>query len=334
MMGWKVLTTARAFWNSGEEAQARLEAAGCTVVRSSVAGPLTVEALLEEGADADAIIASMEPFNATTLPAMPNLKLIARCGVGIDAVDLNAATENGVILTNTPGAMSDAVADFTFALMLGLARHIAGGDALMRRGDWGELRGTTIWGATIGIVGFGSIGQAVALRAAGFHMRILACDPYQATRAENFPGIEFVNLDTLLAESDFVSLNAPNTAETSKLFNRERFAKMKPSGYFINTARGALVDEDALLEALNEGVIAGAAIDVYDKEPLARDHPLRSAKNTLLAPHNAFNTVQAAESMSALCADSVLALMNGLKPGFVCNPDVLTKGSLRAVLAD
>ncbi len=333
-MGWKVLVTARAVWVSGQAAMSALEAAGCQVVRSPQAGPLPEEMLIEQLAGCDAVVGSSDPYTPTVFRACPQLKVVSRCGVGIDSVDLAGATEAGIVVTNTPGAMTEAVADYTFALLLGLTRHIAEGDNLMRAGGWGEYPGVLVCGKTLGLVGLGQIGQGVARRAAGFGMRILACDPPLAAKGRealpaDFPAVEFTDLDSLLAQSDFVSLHAPSLPETKGLFDAARFGRMKPTAYFINTARGALVDEPALIAALEAGSIAGAALDVYSSEPLPSDHPLRRAPHCLLTPHNAFNAVEAAAAMSLQSAENVIALARGERPFGVCNPEVLTAPTLR-----
>jgi len=188
-----------------------------------------------------------------------------------------------------------------------------------------------LFGKSLGLVGFGQIGQAVARRAMGFNMRILAYDPIQekAGTPSGLPPIEYVSLDELLEQSDFVSVHAPSLPETRGMFNAERFGKMKPTAYFINTARGPLVDDAALLDALTNNKIADAAIDVYHKEPCPEDHPLRKAPRCLLTPHNAFNAVEAAEAMSRLSAQSVIDLYQGRHPVAVCNPAVWDSPALR-----
>lgn len=326
-MGWKVLVTARAFWVSGQEAEAALEQAGCAVVRSPRAGPLPEDELIALLQGCQAVIASSDPYTARVFAACPDLKLVARCGVGTDSVDMAAAADAGVIATNTPGAMSEAVADYTFALMLGIARCLPEADALMRKGGWNEFRGTAVYDKTLGLVGVGRIGQAVAQRAKGFRMRVLAYDP--ALAGKRVEGIEFVDLDTLLRESDFISAHAPATPETRGMFNAARFGQMKPTAFFINTARGALVNETDLLAALETGTIAGAALDVYSKEPLPAEHPLRNAPRCLLTPHNAFNAVEATQEMSRQSAVSVIDLVQGRRPDNVCNPAVWSSPNLR-----
>jgi phosphoglycerate dehydrogenase-like enzyme len=328
-MGWRVLVTARAFWVSGDAARKDLEDAGCVVVDSPKAGPVPGPELIALLQGCQAVVAASDPYDAKVFSACPDLRIVARCGVGIDSVNLADATAAGVVVTNTPGAMTDAVADYTFGLMLSLCRRIVEGDALMRSGGWGEYPGVLVTGKTLGLVGFGQIGQGVARRAVGFGMKILAYDPPMASVVEELAflsgqplQVEFVELDDLLERSDFISVHAPNLPETQNLFNAERFARMKPTAYFINTARGGLVDDEALIHALEAGQIAGAAIDVYKQEPLPPDHPLRKAPRCVLTPHNAFNAVEAASEMSRQCAASVIALMNGQRPASICNNDL------------
>jgi phosphoglycerate dehydrogenase-like enzyme len=330
-MTWRVLVTARAFWVSGQTEEARLKAAGCEVVHSPEAGPLTEEALLPLLADCDAVIASNDPYHASVFSACPRLKLVARCGVGIDRIHLQDASKWGVVITNTPGAMTEAVADYTLGLILGLARHIPQGDSLMRSGGWGELPGFQLAEKTLGLIGCGQIGQEVAKRALGFRMRVLAFDPV-VERSGGCPHVEFVPLERLLRESDIVSLHAPALPETEKLIDAEKLSWMKRSACLINTARGALVDEAALLHALESGQIGGAALDVYVEEPLPPDHPLRHAPRCLLSPHNAFNAVEAVQTMCRWSADSILALKRGERPGYVCNPAVWASPALRSAL--
>ncbi len=329
-MAWKVLVTARAFWVSGHESQAALEAAGCEVVWSSKAGPLTIPELIEALDGCDAVIGSSDPYCEEVFAACPKLKIVARCGVGTDSVDMSAATRAGIIATNTPGAMAEGVADYTFGLMLAVCRDIPAANEMMRTGGWGELRGASVFKKTLGLVGIGRIGQSVAQRATGFCMRVIAYDPVLQASGATVEGVEFVDLDTLLTESDFITLHAPATPETIGMFNSSAFAKMKSSAYLVNTARGSLINTADLIEALDNGTIAGAALDVYEKEPLPADSPLRSAKRCVLSPHNAFNALESTMEMSRQSAVSVLELHSGKRPANVCNPLVLKSAALRA----
>lgn len=326
-MSWTILATARAFWVSGQDAQRQLEETGCKVIHSPRPGPFPTEELIPMLEGCDAVVAASEPYNAEVFAACPQLKVVSRCGVGTDSVDMKAAAEAGVIATNTPGAMTQAVADFTLALMLAAARRLPEADALMRAGGWQELRGSGVSGKTLGLIGTGRIGSAVAERAIGFRMRILAYDP--VVSSVGIPGVEFVDLETLLQESDFVSLHCPATPETTGMMNKERLEKMKPSAFLINTGRGALINETDLLQALHLETIAGAALDVYQQEPLPADHPLRSAPRTVLTPHNAFNALESTQEMSRQSALNILDLMQGRIPANVCNPNVWNSPHLR-----
>lgn len=328
-MNWNVLITARAFWTDGAFANDLLSAAGCNTIRSAEAGPLGERDLIPQLTECDAVIASSDTYSTEVFRACTKLKVVSRWGVGIDAIDLKAATEAGVVVTNTPGVMAEAVADYTIGLLLAVARRIVEGDATMRSGGWAEFPGTLVFGKTIGLVGAGMIGRAVARRAGGFGMRILAFDPI--VDPAGAPGIQFVSFDDLLRESDFVSIHAPSLPETQGMFDAGRFAQMKHTAFLVNAARGALVDEAALLDALQTGKIAGAALDVYADEPLAFDHPLRSAPRCVLMPHNASLAVETMEQMSVLAAENVLTVMRGERPESICNPKVWDSPPLRLV---
>ncbi|MEP6757241.1 MAG: phosphoglycerate dehydrogenase [Chthonomonadales bacterium] len=301
----RTLVTARAFWVSGEEAAKTLKDAGWEVVHSPNAGPLTEEELIPLLQDCDAVVASSDIYNAKVFAACPQLKIVSRCGVGTDSVNFDDAKQYNVRVANTPGMMTDAVADYTFALMLAVARKVPQSHNMMQSGGWGEFCGVLVCGRTIGLVGFGAIARGVAERAKGFGMKILAFDPFVT---EPPAGVKMVTLDRLLAESDFVSLHFPSTPETRGFFNIEKLKQMKRSAYLINTARGAVINEPDLLNALNNGTIAGAAIDVYCVEPYPADGPLRSAPNLILTPHNAFNAVEAAAAMSLKSAQNVVEI--------------------------
>ena len=334
-MARRVLITARAFWDHGAEAEATLKASGMEVVYTPTPGPLPEATLLPLLDGFDAVIASSDAYTANVFASNPGLQIVSRWGVGIDSIDLKAAAEMGVLITNCPGSMTDPVADYTFALLLSLARRIPEGDALIRTGGWGELTGVLVCGKTLGLIGLGQIGQGVAKRAMGFDMRILAYDPPLQANPSALPpalaGVEFVTLDELFAQSDFVSLHAPNLPETRNMINADRLAQMKPSAHLVNTARGALVDETALRTALEAGQIAGAALDVYAKEPLAPDHPLRNAPRCVLTPHNAFNARETALATSMQTVQNVLKLWEGKRSVPVCNPAAWQSPSLRLI---
>lgn len=312
--GFRVLVTANAFMESGEAAARPLLEAGAEVVPAPRAGPLPEADLQRCLAGFDAVIASSDPYTRAVLTSSPRLRLIARWGVGVDSIDLAAAAELGVAVANTPGLTTEAVADYTFAMMLALARRICPARELMESGGWGEFRGVDVYRKCLGVVGFGAIGRAVARRAAGFSMTVLACDPAVSAGEITAAGARPVSLPELLAQADFVTLHAALVPETLRMIDSAALRAMKPTAYLINAARGGLVDEAALLQALREDRIAGAALDVYTEEPLPPDHPLRRLPNCLALPHNAFNSVETAAAVNRMVAANVLAVMRGERP--------------------
>ncbi len=334
-MSWKVLITTPAMAATGESALELLRTAGCEIVSPPCPTPPARNELLERLPTADAVLAGVEGYPADVLasPAAARLKIISRWGVGYDAIDVPAATRQGIVITNTPGLLDEAVADYTFALLLALARQIHVGHLSMSIGIWKPAWGCDVAGKTLGLVGCGRIGLAVARRAAGFNLRLLASDPCVHPDAATL-GIRHVPLDQLLAESDFVSLHAALTPENRNLMGEAQLRKMKPTARLINASRGALVDEDALIRALAEGWIAGAALDVYRVEPLPPDHPFRSAPNLLLTPHQASYARETGERVSRVAAQAILDLMAGRRPRFVVNPDALSPGVCRAPVGD
>jgi len=253
--------------------------------------PPSKDVLLEKVAGVDGLLCLLtDPVDGEVMDtAGPQLKVISNCAVGVDNIDLAAAAQRGIPVGNTPGILTETTADFAFALLMAAARRVVEGDAYVRAGKWQTwgltlLLGQDIYGATLGLVGFGRIGQAVARRAAGFGMRILFYDPTYSTTPDA-PTAEQVDLETLLAESDFVSLHTPLNESTYHLIGADAFARMKPSGMLINTARGGVVDPAALYTALKEGQIACAALDVTEPEPIPPDDPLLTLDNLIIAPH-------------------------------------------------
>jgi D-3-phosphoglycerate dehydrogenase / 2-oxoglutarate reductase len=241
----------------------------------------TVEALR----GASAVIAGSEPYTEPVLSQLPELRVIARCGVGYDMVDVDAATRHGVVLAIAPGGNYEAVAEHTFALMLAVARQVVRIDRDVHRGLWPKPPLIPIRGQTLGVVGLGRIGRAVSDRALSFKMNVIAHDPYAEDSWARSRGIELTDLLTLLARSDFVTLHSPMSRETEGLINRESIAAMKPGAILINTARGGLVVEDDLLAAIQSGHLAGAAIDVLVQEPPDANHPLLALDNVIVSSH-------------------------------------------------
>ncbi|MDP2993740.1 MAG: D-glycerate dehydrogenase [Anaerolineales bacterium] len=258
--------------------------------------------------------------------AGPGLKVISNCAVGVDNVDVPAATARGIPVGNTPGVLTDATADFAFALLMAAARRVVEGERQVRSGGWktwslDTLLGADFAGATLGLVGFGRIGRAVARRATGFGMRIIFSDPNPATPE---PGVEAaqVDFDTLLRESDFVSLHTPLTDETRGLMNATAFAKMKPTSVLVNTSRGPVVDQSALYEALKSHRIFAAALDVTVPEPLPTDSPLLKLENCIIVPHIASASWQARQKMSRMAAENLIAGLKGERLPNCVNPEV------------
>lgn len=254
------------------------------------------------------------------------LKVISNCAVGVDNIDLAAATTRGIPVGNTPGALTDATADFAFALLMAAARRVLEGERQVRSGGWKTwsldyLLGADFAGAMLGIVGFGRIGRAVAHRATGFGMRIIFTDPHPATSE---PGVDAaqVDFDTLLRQADFISLHTPLTNETHGLMNAAAFSKMKPTAVLVNTSRGPVVDQQALYDALKSKKIFAAALDVTVPEPLPTDSPLLTLENCIVAPHIASASWQTRQKMSRMAAENLIAGLKGERLPNCANPEV------------
>lgn len=328
-MSWHIVSTCAPFIQTGADALQRLRSANATVAELPTGAPLRGAELERALTGADAVVAALDWFTEEVFRALPRLKLVSRWGVGYDAIDLSAATRAGVIVTNTPGVLDETVADLALALLLGCARRIDTSAASMHAGEWRPEWGGDVHGKTLGLVGCGRIGLAVARRAKGFNLRVLAFDLFPKPEAKAL-GVDFVTLDELLAQADFVSLHAAVTDQSRGMIGEPQLRRMKPTAFLINTARGALIDEGALVNALNAGRLAGAALDAFCAEPLARDHPLRSARNVLLTPHIASLTTDNGRRISDVAAQTVLDVMAGRVPRNVVNADVLTSTALRA----
>jgi phosphoglycerate dehydrogenase-like enzyme len=329
-MPWKVLITATPIEKVGQQAVALLQQAGCQIVNPPRCNPFSEQGLLRLLDGIDAVLAGTDVYSASVLgsPAAARLKIISRWGVGYDAIDVPAATDQGIVIAYTPGLNNEAVADYTLALLLALVRNVAEGHHSMHEGLWLPTWGHDMAGKTLGILGYGRIGQAVARRALGFNLRVIAHNPKPHPEAEQ-AGIHLVSLDELLAQSDYLTLHAALTPQTRGLIGEAQFHKMKPTAYLVNAARGPLVDEPALLQALREYRIAGAALDVFTEEPLPPKHPFRTAPNLLLSPHQASNSCETGERVSRAAAEAILDLLHHRQPKFVVNPEVFNSPKLR-----
>jgi glyoxylate reductase len=284
--------------------------------------------VLRRLAGKDALICLLtEKIDDELLAAAPRLRIVANVAVGFDNVDLPACTRRKVAVTNTPGVLDETTADFAWTLLMAAARRLIEGDTLARSGQWhgwnlDQLCGADVWGKTLGILGFGRIGRAVARRAQGFRMRVIYHSRTPAPpEVERDFSAAYAERDQLLAQADFLSLHVPLTTETRGLIGARELARMKPTAFLINTSRGPVVQESALIEALAAGKIAGAALDVYEREPQIPDGLRRP--NVVLAPHMGSGSVETRTKMAMMAAENVIALFDGRRPPNILNPEVL-----------
>jgi D-3-phosphoglycerate dehydrogenase / 2-oxoglutarate reductase len=255
------------------------------------------------------------------LDVAPRLRVIGRAGAGVDTIDVDAATTRGIVVVNAPGGNAVAAAEHTLALMFALARRVSAADASMKQGRWARSAyiGTELTGKTLGLIGLGRVGSEVARRALGLDMRVLVYDPYVPDEHARRLGLEPAELDVLLQAADFVSLHVPLTEATRGVLNAARIARMRPSAFVVNCARGGLVDDAALLAALDEGRLAGAAVDVFATEPVAADDPLPRHPKVVATPHLGASTVEAQANVAAQIASEVLAVLEGRPTQFAVN---------------
>ena len=297
--------------------------------------PPPYEVLLQKVKGCDGLLCLLtDKINAQLMDTEPRLRVISQMAVGFDNIDIRAATERGIPVGNTPGVLTDTTADFAFTLLMAAARRVVEGVDYVRAGKWKTwgptlLLGQDIHHATLGLIGFGRIGQGMARRASGFDMRVLYYDIYRREDLERSLGVVYVDLDTLLRESDFVSLHTDLNPQTRHMINDDAFAKMKPSAILINSARGPIVDPDALYRALRDGKIAGAGLDVTEPEPLPTDSPLLSLPNCLVVPHIASASVKTRGKMAEMAAGNLIAGLRGERLPYCANPEVYERGTLR-----
>jgi len=291
------------------------EVASRVELRGADTRPAPRERIHAEAREAEILVVTyLDRVDDALLDGLPAVRQVSSYGVGLNHVDLKATARRGLVVTNTPDVLTDATADMAMALLLAAARRVCEGDRLIRAGGWRDagpefLLGREVTGKTLGIVGFGRIGQAMARRAAGFGMRIL----YTGPRDAGIPGTSRTDLEVLLAASDFVSLHCPLTDATRDLISRERIALMKPGAVLINTSRGPVVDEEALADALEEGRLFAAGLDVFRDEPRVPER-LRSAENAVLTPHVGSGTVETRTAMARMVWDEILRRVTGRPP--------------------
>lgn len=309
----KVLTTPRSYGKTDPQLFALLERAGLEVVRNGTGGILDKETMKRMLAGCDGVIVGVDPLDAEVLAAAPKLRAIAKYGVGVDNIDLEAAKARGIKVSRTVGANAEAVADYAMALMLAVARKAVMIDAHCRKGDWGKITTRDVSGATLGLLGLGAIGKNVARRAQGFGMTVLAHDPFWDAEYAAAHNILRAAPEEIYRQADFISLHLPLLPETRNCIGAAELAKMKPDTILINTARGGLVDEAALLDALESGRIYGAGIDAFAEEPPSDPRWLK-LENVVLGSHCAASTTGAARNMGRMATENLIRDL-GLEPG-------------------
>lgn len=307
-----VLVTPRSFRAGDPAVVERLEAAVDEVRYNDLGRPLTAAELRERLDGVDGLLAGLDEIDASVFDAAPRLRVVARYGAGYDRVDLRAAARHGVVVTATPGANASAVAEWTLTLMLALCRPLLAADRAVRAGEWPVLRGRELGARTVGLLGLGRIGALVARRCAAFGCEVLAHDPLLSTTD---CGARLVGLDELACRAEVLSLHAPLTDGTRDLVDRTLLAELPEGAVLVNTARGELVDEDALLWALDEGPLAAAALDALRCEPPPPGHPLLGRDDVLVTPHAAPHTAEATAEMGRMAVEDLLAVLGGEAPG-------------------
>jgi D-3-phosphoglycerate dehydrogenase len=311
----KVLITSLNYSEYCAEAKQLLESSGCMVIENKHDRPfLTFEELERIVPDIDAAIIGLDVWDERVFKLAPKLKIISKFGVGVDNIDVAKAEEYGIKVSNVPGGNSNAVAELAIGLMLGTLRNITIQNQAVKKASWDQRVGWELRGKTVGLLGFGNIAQLVASKLMSFGVKLLAYDKYPNTDKARQYDVTLVSLEEVLEQSDVVSMHLPSMPETNRLMSRERFNQMKDGAYFINTARGALVDEEALYEALKSGKLSAAAIDVFEQEPAAADNPLLTLDNLITLPHTAAETYETYRTVGMTTAKATLDVLAGNNP--------------------
>ncbi|MFW9795206.1 MAG: 2-hydroxyacid dehydrogenase [Candidatus Thorarchaeota archaeon] len=292
--------------------------------------PPTSQDIVERATDCTGLITLLtDDISEKVLGQLPKLKVIAQYAVGYDNIDVAVATHRGIIVTNTPGVLTETTADFTWALIMAASRRIVEADTFIRNKKWDVawgpemLLGSDVFGATLGIIGMGRIGQAVARRASGFNMKILYHSRSQHNEIEDELDAKQVDLLTLLKESDIVTIHVPLSSETHHLIGKMELELMREDSILVNTSRGNVIDEEALFKALRDGHIGYAGLDVFKEEPISKDSPLLSIQNVVVAPHIGSASRSTRATMSRMCAENLIAALEGKTPPNIVNPEVL-----------
>lgn len=321
----RLLVTPTSFGQSIPEIWDELEDVFGEVIRNDAGRPLLGSELAEMVTDVDAIIAGLDEINAQVFEKANRLKVVSRYGVGIEKVDLSAATAHNVVVTNTPGANSVSVAELAIGLMLVCLRNICGLNDMTRKGGWPRSEGISLRGKTIGLIGLGAIGLEVADRLRAFGCKVISYDPYAKPEIAFLHGVKLLPLDELLPLADVISLHTPVTPQTKEMVNKEFLEKAKPGMVLINTARGQLIDEIALVDALKEGRVRAVGLDAFIKEPPGEDNPLFNFSQVIATPHTGAHCDDAVAAMSVKAKENCIAVLKGEHHVNVVNPDVFEK---------
>ena len=291
--------------------------------------PPSRQVLLREVTQVDGLLSLLtDRIDGEVMDAAPRLRVVSNFAVGFDNIDIPAATQRRIVVTNTPEVLTETVADFAFCLMLAAARRLVEGDRYARDGKWKTwepllLAGQDMYRATLGLIGLGRIGSAVARRAKGFEMRVMYYDPFRREDLEQSLQIEYRPFTDVLRQADFISVHVPLSEQTRHLIGRDQFSMMKPTAVFVNTSRGPVVDQQALAEALAARRIFAAGIDVFEREPVPTDDPLLAKGNAIVAPHIASASIPTRIRMATLAAENLVAVLQGKRPPNPVNPEVL-----------
>jgi len=307
---YRVLVTSTSFGKADPLPLQRLRECGCEVIENPHGRPLREEELIPLLADVDGVIAGLDEYTEKVIQSSPQLKVISRYGVGVDKVDLTAAETQGVKVTTTPGVNTQAVADLTMALMLAVARKVPKADASAKDGKWEKIFGHSLHQKKLGLVGLGQISRAVAKRARGFEMEVSIFTRYPDSSFAETMTVQYADFDELLEQSDFLSLHCAVTEDRTGMIGYEQLKRMKPAAYLINTARGALIDEEDLYRALKEGIISGAALDTYVHEP-PKGSPLLTLENVVTTPHIGSYTYETVLEMGLTSVENLMKVLEG-----------------------
>lgn len=312
----RILVTPTSYAKNDPTLRSKLEAEVSEVVYNTTGHPLSSSELMEMITGCNGYIAGLDDIDRNVIEAAHQLKVISRYGVGVDKVDLDAAKENGIVVTNTPGANSVSVAELTIGLIISLARMIPAASEATKTGEWPRMSGLTLAGKVIGLLGFGAIGKNVARRLQGFDCTVIAYDPaYDSATGEDL-GVQFRLRDEIISEADFLSLHIPLTSDTQGMVNTAFLRQMKPGAFLVNTSRGELIDEGGLLGVLTSGQLRGAALDVFAQQPPGTDNPLLALPQVIATPHMGAHTDGATNAMGWAAMRDCLAVLRGDEPTY------------------